>query len=360
MPWQPRLWRLARRLETAYARRRSSVVIDRLPSSAWQRVLAAERRSEQARRYGWLRAERRQREALARELDFFIGALRTFRNELAPRLPRAPTAGELYAELAAARREFGELRLDQEEIYVVTDSVTLEGIELGPFEIRLNLAQLDCPEPYRIVAVEPHPASSCSETTHPHVHGERLCLGEGKGAARAALTEGRLYDLFQLLERILQTYGEGSAYVPLERWYGVPCSDCADTVDEDDAHRCQDCEAVICGGCVWSCEFCERPACRNCASGCARCAASVCSRCLGPCDVCEEDICPACREEGTCDACRPLQPEEPESVCRNADSVPAAAVAAATPLHADGVGEAAVLARSRHHRNRRLRNLGRR
>ena len=96
----------------------------------------------------------------------------------------------------------------------------------GPFEIRLDWRQLGSATPYRVVALDPHPAAKDTDVTHPHVQEEQLCEGEGRSAVRAALAEGRLYDFFLLVSQLLHTYGRGSAYVELDNWDGIPCDDC--------------------------------------------------------------------------------------------------------------------------------------
>jgi hypothetical protein len=48
---------------------------------------------------------------------------------------------------------------------VVTESITLEGIALGPFKIQLELNKLDqlySSSPYRVIALEPNPAATDS------------------------------------------------------------------------------------------------------------------------------------------------------------------------------------------------------
>ncbi|MBA4017729.1 MAG: hypothetical protein C0483_11195 [Pirellula sp.] len=355
MPWKPLLWRTAVRLEAAYARRRAPLFGDPLHWDAWSELVAGIRRRDKAARRGWRYARMREHETLQRELEHLLSNLRVLRGSfLLPQVPRLPGAAELYAELAAAEAEFGAVVEEDYELFVTTEPISLEGIDLGPFEIRLDLRRLEEPEPYRIVAVDPRPAHSSSETVHPHVHAQRICLGEGKPAVAAALAEGRLGDLFQLVHRVLQTYGEGSAYVPLDRWCGSPCADCDDAIDEEEGYSCYDCDGVVCGGCVRSCRYCDRSACHECATVCYSCEETVCGRCLERCEQCGEDFCSECLTEGVCDACREAEEEEPagETEDAGAESQPA--------IHADGLGETAVLARPRHHRNRRLRNLGRR
>ena len=356
MVWNPQLWRTAVRIEAAYRSNRGVPESEAAPWNAWQDVTDALRRRNKAERYGWRHARRLQHVQLGRDLDHLLAVLRSLRGDLEKRrMPYLPPASELYAELVAVDDEFGGIGVDDAEIFVTTDPISLEGIYLGPFEIRLNLSRLDEQEPFRIVALEPHPADSCSDTTHPHVHNERICLGDGKAAVAAALADGRLSDLFQLIHRVLCTYGEGAAFVELDRWHGVPCSDCDDAVDEDRLYTCNNCDAALCGECARHCP-CGRSACHECATVCYGCEETTCSRCLTTCPACEEEFCASCCEEGLCHACQEAE-EERLVAEREAESDDDESE---LTVHPGGVGEDAVLARPRHHRNRRLRNLVRR
>ncbi len=64
----------------------------------------------------------------------------------------------------------------------------------------------------------------------PHVSDETLCEGDGRRAIHAALAAGRLYDFFTIVDRLLNTYASGRAYVDLDNWFGTPCHDCGGNV----------------------------------------------------------------------------------------------------------------------------------
>jgi len=356
MNWNPQHWRTARRLEAAFRRLRGSPPPLDVPWYAWQKLTETCRLAAQADRRGWRYAGQRQRERLAADVDYLLGELRALRSAVEHRRrDKLPSGGELYAELVAAEEEFGGVVVEDFELYVTTEPIRLEGIYLGPFEIRLNFARLDEPDPYRVVALEPHPAHASAGTTHPHVSDERVCLGEGKAAATAALVEGRICDLFQIINRVLHSYGEGSAYVELDRWHGTPCRECDVSVDEDELCTCRGCDEPLCGECVQTCD-CGSAACHDCATHCAACGQTACGRCLAACPDCEEEFCASCLEEGLCHAC---QEAEEERAAEQEAELEEPVEPDAT-VHTASLGETAVLARPRHHRNRRLRNLGRR
>jgi hypothetical protein len=97
-----------------------------------------------------------------------------------------PAVKDVFAELRAIEREFDGLVLKPSQISVITPPIELGGIELGRFEIQLIGKAL------KVVALEPHPAESDSDITHPHVSAGQLCAGWGAVPMAAALTEGRL------------------------------------------------------------------------------------------------------------------------------------------------------------------------
>jgi hypothetical protein len=309
-----RLLRAACRLRTAYGGIRSDPYELDLPEQAWEEVDAVFRSWKKACDRNWKAAAMQQRETLMRELEHLGSQLRnrlvTF--QTAARR-ETPPLRVLYEELAAVAAEFEEVELAEAELSITTDSVTLADVPLGPFQIRLHLDRLGNDMPYSITALEPNPAASCSETTHPHVSGERLCPGEGRSAINAALADGRLFDFFTIVDRILHTYAVGSAYVELDRWYGVSCHDCDSTMNEEDACACTHCEERVCGDCLVSCGGCGDGYCSGCIERCSRCEEYSCSGCLIRCDRCRRHVCEACREDELCETCREELEEEQDA-----------------------------------------------
>ena len=229
-----------------------------------------------------------------------------------PRPSFVVTTALIYDELLAIADEFDEWSCDERELIIVTEPIHLEGINLGRFEIRLDLQRLDASDPYRVVARDPNPAASSYETTHPHIDNSKLCSGEGRSTIATALREGRLHDFATVVDRILHTYAKGSAYVELANWHGTPCHDCDTSVDPEDAYSCQACDETICGDCRTGCAQCGDTYCSGCISRCYACEVSTCSGCLNTCASCNEEFCESCLTEGMCHACREQAEEEQE------------------------------------------------
>lgn len=335
MKLNARLWRLALRIEATYRERRSRRPSLELPHWIWQRAVSAHERLAHCRRKGWARAGLEERNRLVSELDNLAAEIRSLRNMAMAEGPQLPKAADVYAELCGTADEFGGVSFEGSELYVTTEPIDLEGTYLGPFEIRLDLDQLHGSEPYRIVAVDPHPASTDSDVTHPHVRGEAACLGEARAPLRAALEEGRVADVFVLLDRLLHTYGRGSAYVELSRWDGTPCRDCDDIVDDDYATSCRGCDACLCGDCSRNCSDCGHDYCSHCSSTCPACEETTCLNCLTACEECGEEFCLSCLEKGVCNGCREAMEEEESETVEPADDTDAS-------IHAAELGETAL------------------
>ncbi len=176
----------------------------------------------------WLAAAERCCRSASRELDglpYTISRAQTFldRHE-----KDVPTLSEILAELKAVEAQFGDLELEDEDyvLSVTTEPIILEDVYLGPFRIALYLGrlhELSQRTVYYIEALEPHPAATDDSITHPHVNNDVLCEGDGLVAIRAALAEGRLFDFFEMVCSVLNTYNPDSPYVALSDWVRFVC-----------------------------------------------------------------------------------------------------------------------------------------
>jgi hypothetical protein len=231
--------------------------------------------------------------------------------------PPTPALRDLLGELDQLESEFGAWTYDHpvSELSVTTEPIRLEGIDLGPFQIRLRMGQPITQLMGRLCwveALEPNPAAGNSEVTHPHVSGEAICVGDHGPEMIRALRSGRLCDFFLMNRAILTTYNTGSPYVALDDWYGEPCSDCGRSIAEDDRHTCNECDREVCDDCISSCQHCDTTICHGCVTMCSCCKESSCADCLAPCDGCSELVCNDCFEEGLCPDCLENQHDEQE------------------------------------------------
>ena len=212
---------------------------------------------------------------------------------------------DIMHDLSALETEFDDVQFvrRRQSLSVTTPPIELEGVSLGRFQIVLELPNLSRSHPYRVIAKDPQPATSCDSTTHPHVQSETLCEGEGQQAIKQALADGRIYDFFQIIHQILQTYNRHSAYIAIGDWFGVECSDCGSSVSEDDSVACTRCGDRTCDQCCCSCEGCDETFCDGCTSSCEGCHANYCNGCISSCDRCEKPFCEDCLTENQCDDC---------------------------------------------------------
>jgi len=225
---------------------------------------------------------------------------------------------EIYAELHSLADVFDNVKIDRRSrtISVTTEPIELDNVYLGPFEIRLFWAApgFDHGFYYRVVASDPQPAAPDTDVTHPHVHFETLCEGDGAAAIRSALAQARLLDFFQIVTNLLRTYNSSSPYVALESWYGRDCSDCAALVEEGECWSCDKCESCVCSECTSCCQNCSVSLCQECAARCEGCEESYCRGCLHACVDCHDDYCLECLlANERCKSCDENETQEEEA-----------------------------------------------
>jgi hypothetical protein len=219
-----------------------------------------------------------------------------------------PKLSDLVAELKQLMQEFEvvEFSVPDGTISVETDPVTLEDIYLGPFKVKLNLQKLSelyKRSAYDVIALDPHPAATSEEVTHPHVSNESLCEGDGSATIRSALEDGRLCDFFTLVKSILNTYSADSPYVSLSEWEGLACYSCGYICGGDNCYLCNFCEHDYCEECTTCCHECDETVCTGCVTRCSICDESICPNCVYTCSQCGSYCCRSCMEEDICKDC---------------------------------------------------------
>jgi hypothetical protein len=256
----------------------------------------------------WYGAAAKVQDHIRMNLNDFTFKVQQFKDKFCIEKFQPPSISMLFSEFQQAEQEFGHLNYDLENktLSIITEPIVLDDLNLGSFEIRLDIERIDKVNqtmPYRIIALEPYPAGSDENVTHPHVSNEFLCEGDGHIPIRKALTEGRLCDFFMMVTAILNTYNPGSPYVSLDDWDGVCCYDCGYRVCSDESYYCENCNNDFCGNCSGYCKICDATLCNGCLSECPDCHEPVCKDCYGICRDCEREVCQDCLEEGLCYVC---------------------------------------------------------
>ncbi len=275
-----------------------------LPEDNWDECQRLFRRMEIARSRGWNLAVRK----LLPQLPLALRALQLRLEQLTPtiQLKAVPSLRAIYEEVLALEAEFPRVTCDLRKgtLAVETESLVLEGVALGSFEIRLEVKNRPNGFTYEVLALEPYPSASNSSVTHPHVQDGQLCEGEGRAAIRSALDSGRLCDFFVIVSQILRTYNPSSAYVELDNWSGEPCEDCGGITDDEDRWNCEGCERLLCSECYVSCSDCGDAHCSDCTNSCEGCDESLCRKCQHSCESCGNIVCHSCLEEDdVCKSC---------------------------------------------------------
>lgn len=336
---QRALFRVANQIANSVSANRNIAEVQ-LPVSHWQRVIDLQRRRRRAYQHGWLMAAIR----VSKDLDHAIADLQQIVQALStsksnPTDAVVASTNELYRDLLALSHEFESVTVkrDKAEVAVTTENIELDGVSLGPFEIRLSWATGlgEHPFSYRVIATDPNPADADESVTHPHVQDEAVCEGDATQPIRTALRQGRIYDFFTIVANLLRTYNAGSPYVAISDWNGISCSDCGYSTSENERWSCGKCETTVCKECSYSCEQCDDVFCCECSELCDECNNRACNECLKPCAECAGNFCSECLNENErCKNCYENQTEE-ENTC-GGDSDPA--------IQPHSVGKVAVLA----------------
>jgi len=259
--------------------------------------------------HSWTAAAKNCTDSIGRSLDDLQYWIQRLKQLIEAPNAELPKLSFLVEELRQLQQEFESVDFDKAEnaISVITEPITLEDIYLGPFKIQLKvdkLSDLYTSCPYYCIALDPHPAATSEDVTHPHVSNERLCEGDGYAAIRAALEQGRLCDFFTLVRSILNTYSPDSPYVRLDEWDGQACYECGYVTDEENSCHCSFCDQTFCEECSTCCHSCNETLCNSCSQLCAYCEESTCPNCIEECPECKRLYCSSCLEEGLCPKCK--------------------------------------------------------
>ena len=339
-PFDPHLWRLAGRLQ------RQIAAIPTPPTPILDQSLWLSARRAQGLRVSI--ARRPWRVARDKSTSQLVFALERLQNQIQHLIRglsdesriNLPAHRFLYEELLDTREEFPgfEIDLRKNTVSVTTGEIHLEGIELGRFQIQLDILALardtHC---YRVLALTPNRAASRDDATHPHVLDDQLCEGEGTIPLQLALQAGRLSDFFLIVDRTLHTYNSESAYVSLNNWEDhTTCDCCGDRVSECDRYFCEDCEHASCDECSTSCSHCDGSACDACIQRCPHCDKRSCAACLTPCQACQRRCCPDCQTDSLCEDCHAPETNDEET------PPPTTTLPADAAVQSNRVGEALV------------------
>lgn len=252
---------------------------------------------------------------ISRDLNDFSHYINRFKEFVNRDDTAIPMLSDIVSELLQMEQEFEHFKFDLAEktITVTTKPIVLENIPLGPFEIQLHLNEFNKlyqNRPYRVIALDPNPAATDEDVTHPHVSHEMLCEGDGHTAISKALEQGRLCDFFTMVIGVLENYNPSSPYVSIDDWEGRGCYDCGRTVSSEDSYYCEYCENDFCDHCSTYCQKCDTTVCLGCAYECPDCGEPVCNRCTALCKECEGRFCKDCLTDGLCQSCEEQRKED--------------------------------------------------
>lgn len=234
---------------------------------------------------------------IAREIHEAYSDWYDYDIEVVKKNARKASLRDIRIELEALRNFFGKVFYGPRYLSVITDSITLEGVQLGRFQIEINPSDGDL----AIEALDPNPYIRDSECTHPYVEGNEICLGEGEEAFLCAIDEGRYFDAFVIVNSILHSYAKGKGHYNLDDWEGVTCGICGKRELPEEMGECDDCHIDVCEDCTIICDDCGDCFCLSCVSECQDCEDLTCNNCLETCKECGKAICTGCAS--MCEEC---------------------------------------------------------
>ena len=233
---------------------------------------------------------------------------------------KAPSIRQLIEDLQTLKRNFDGLTLLPEAIVVTTAPITLYDedtscdVELGKFNITLDLVKYRWPGQllgcYTVTAVTPVNPKDGDNYVHPHVQDGVLCEGAAREAIEEALTDGRFYDFFYIVNNTLITYNPDSPHLELSAWVNdsVHCGECGESINPESNYTtsCAHCDQLFCERCISYCDAVEESICSDCLRNCSRddCDSMGVSGCLDheneSCEICNRS--PSDEEQVICDA----------------------------------------------------------
>ncbi|WP_278471814.1 hypothetical protein [Gimesia maris] len=310
------VWRIASFVEKQLSSLGSEVNAG-LPEAAWLNCQRLIRMRRQAQERGWFRVASKLKRELSAEIFQLTRQLVSLQQELesATAEKPLPAVHTIYEDLLTLEEEFGDYIIDlkNKTISVVTESIVLEGVYLGAFEIRLELAELNSDSlfHYHVFAQDPQPPITDEAVTHPHVQSDNVCEGDARVPIKRALEQGRLLDFFVLVSRLLRTYNPESPYVALSDWHSAECHECGDVVTTEEQTHCTNCENRLCRQCANRCVDCDSSYCHDCVTRCEICRDDCCESCLKECELCGSSCCSYCLDhEERCPICETQEDEE--------------------------------------------------
>jgi hypothetical protein len=269
----------------------------------WQQAQQAWRRYQLAQEHGWLLCLPGLQAELLIALTVIADFITVLRNAYQPTPLQELSQRHWYQEVVQLYDEFPAVAFIKEDDNSVSRPLPFAWSISNLVPLRSTSSGRNAPNinNFFIEALDANPANNNPDVIHPHVKDGELCAGDAKVALKAAIAQGRLADAFLLIQSVLQNYNPHSAYVKLEQWHGILCTDCSRSVDPEDSFSCSRCGNTLCDHCYSSCSTCSSTLCPGCTQGCAVCHTDCCEACI---DVSEGNNNPLCRNCRTsCDRC---------------------------------------------------------
>lgn len=183
----------------------------------------------------------------------------------------------IIEDIRALRKEFKNVEVTTGGISIETEPIRLGKRNFGRFRIewenfsyKMRAQGLE-PRIRPIDVFANKVMAGCGYYHHPHTSRiGTICAGDGNDSVVLAVEEGRIYDLFLILNSILHGYDARSAFASLSSWRKTQkCYRCGQSTKIlEDLYKCQDCGITACRNCMAL--ICRNKDCRR--GYCKRCA----------------------------------------------------------------------------------------
>lgn len=216
-----------------------------------------------------------------------------------------PGVIDIYNDLETVAKEFPESCWRDGAIHVRSKHLSDDGVEFGRFDLMLYITASGCS--FLAEPEEPNFAvCNTSEVSHPHVKDSLICMGDALCTAKTAALDGRIADVFRLINSGLENINYSGAYCQPSAWGGdndlTQCDSCGYEVDLDSVRYCESCCHNVCNDCYRSCDSCGDAACNNCVTYCSCDRECYCGSCQESerCNDCASLLCRKCKVECVC------------------------------------------------------------
>ena len=163
---------------------------------------------------------------------------------------KTPTQKHIREDLEACINHYSMVRWEEYNGQIIcrTPKIFISNVLLGEYDIAFNyyFGYRHALSPS--IEIQPITSRRFGSVCHPNVSYNILCAGDGIDALSMAIIECRIFDYFNIIERILSS-PSSEPFLSLRAWRQVKkCADCDAIVPR--RVRCSNCNTLFCPNCI--------------------------------------------------------------------------------------------------------------